>query len=92
MIIDTLANLKEYQKLVPKLPLAIEKMHTLKTWQAGEKYAFDGGYLFFQTGTTKPEAVAQFETHQKYVDVQVLLAGSEYVAWNAPANLTEVTP
>lgn len=92
MIIDTLANLKHYQKLLPNLLTAIEKMRSLKDWQAGEKYYFEGGFVFFQEGETKPMAEAQFEAHRKYIDVQVVLKGQECLAWSELSELTEIIP
>ena len=92
MIIDAFENLGKYKDLLPNLTVALEKMNSMKNGEVGEKYAFSGGYVFFQEGMTKPLAEAQFETHQKYVDVQVVLEGSEYLAWNKIDDLIENAP
>lgn len=92
MIIDAFENLENYQNILPNLIVALDKMKSVKNWVAGEKYAFSGGYVFFQEGVTKPLAEAQFEAHKKYIDVQVVLEGAEYLAWNKIDDLVETIP
>lgn len=90
MIIDTLDQLEKYQKLLPNLSQGLEVLHQVQKPQLDQRYPFDGGFVFFQEGQTKPLEEAQFEAHRLYVDVQVVLAGSEYLAWSKLADLTEM--
>lgn len=92
MIIDHAANLSQYTKLFPAISAALEAMKQIEHQTPGENYFFEGGYFFFQKGITKPLEDAQFEAHRKYADIQIVLAGEEYVAWNKLADLTEVLP
>ena len=92
MIIDAFENLKNYENLLPNLTAALNKMKSVKNWVAGEKHEFSGGFVFFQEGVTKPLAEAQFEAHKKYIDVQVVLEGAEYLAWNRIDDLIETAP
>ncbi len=41
--------------------------------------------MFFQEGTTNHIDEGTFEAHKRYIDIQIVLDGSEYVAW-APIN------
>ncbi len=58
------------------------------------EYAIDGETVFARVMTyeTKMSADAFPETHQKYVDIQVVLAGEERIFWNALDDLTIKTP
>lgn len=81
MIIDKIDRLTDYQALLPKLPqaLAAVKEHQ-DSFEEGVRYPFDGGVVFFQKGETKPLSEAQFEAHRKFIDVQLVLEGAEYMA------------
>lgn len=92
MIIDTVTNLTHYTKLFPNISEALEAMNEIKQPEFDKKYSFKGGYFFFQEGTTKPIAEALFEAHRKYVDLQIVLKGEEYLAWNKIDDLTETIP
>lgn len=92
MIIDKIDRLSTYKALLPAIEPALAKFDSLTDWEEGVRYPFDGGFVFFQSGQTKALADAQFESHQKYVDVQLILAGSEYVALEDLANLKTLIP
>ncbi len=49
----------------------------------------DGMYAMVSAYTTKPPEEAVFEAHQKYIDIQALVAGEEAIEW-APANTLRV--
>ncbi|WP_404330301.1 YhcH/YjgK/YiaL family protein [Mesobacillus maritimus] len=84
MIIDLTENLGEYRSLNPRIANGLEKLNEVEL-DYTKRFDFDGGYLFFQEGTTTPIDEGTFEAHKKYMDVQIVLDGSEYVAW-APIN------
>jgi biofilm protein TabA len=84
VIIDLIENLDEYRSLNPKIARGLEKLNEVEI-DYKKRFDFDGGYLFFQEGTTNPIDEGTFEAHKKYMDIQIVLDGSEYVAW-APIN------
>lgn len=45
-----------------------------------------------QEGTTKSMNEGTFEAHRKYIDIQILVEGSEDVAWAELSDLTEEIP
>ncbi|MGT2929485.1 YhcH/YjgK/YiaL family protein [Streptococcus dentasini] len=93
MIIDRMERLEKYAAVLPHLTPALEAMETYKdSWETGVRYPFDGGVVFFQKGSTKPLVQAQFESHKKYIDVQIILAGAEYAALEDLSNLSVAIP
>lgn len=80
MIIDLIENLNEYRSLNPKIAEGLEKLNEVEI-AYHKRFDFDGGYLFFQEGTTTPIDEGTFEAHKKYMDIQMVLDGSEYIAW-----------
>lgn len=92
MIIERIERLEHYQSILPNLDKALTTMQGIAEWKEGERYPFDGGFLFFQSGNTKPLSEAQFEAHRKYIDIQVVLKGSEYVALEDLSNLSVAIP
>lgn len=92
MIIDDFANIRQYTRLLPHIPQALGKLDGIVEPKSGEKYEFEGGFLFFQEGETKPLTEALYEAHRKYADLQILLKGEEYLAWSKLEDLREVLP
>lgn len=84
MIVDSIGNVGEYISLNPKIANGLEKLNEVEM-EYHKRFDFDGGYLFFQEGITTPIDEGTFEAHRKYIDIQMVLDGSEYVAW-APIN------
>jgi YhcH/YjgK/YiaL family protein len=84
VIFDLIENLDEYKSLNPKFANGLEKLNEVEI-DYNKRFDFDGGYLFFQEGTTNHIDEGTFEAHKKYIDIQIVLDGSEYVAW-APIN------
>lgn len=81
MIYDTLANLKAYQGLQPELYRALELLTQIDfaTLPDG-KYEVDGEKLFYQLSTyDSREENDTPEAHRKYIDVQFLVSGQEWV-------------
>lgn len=88
MIFDLIENLVEYNSLNPKIGNGLKKFNEIEI-DYNKQFEFDGGYLFFQEGTTTHIDEGTFEAHKKYIDIQIVLDGSEYVAW-APIDQLEV--
>lgn len=91
MIIDSIHNIMKYEALLPNLKAGMEAVRGLTELETG-RYEFPGGYFMVQKGTTRPIAEGTFEAHRKYIDVQILMEGSEEVAWEDIRNLVTVVP
>lgn len=80
MIIDKINNILLYKALIPNLEAGVNAIKQLETFEEG-KYTFEGGYFLIQKGETKPMEEGTFEAHRKYIDVQIVVDGSEEIAW-----------
>ncbi|MDO4340284.1 MAG: YhcH/YjgK/YiaL family protein [Eubacteriales bacterium] len=89
MIIDSIDNIMFYQDILPNLKAGMAALNSKKEWKPG-RYEFEGGYFMIQEGVTKPMEEGSFETHRKYIDVQILLKGCEELAWKDCKDLTTV--
>lgn len=80
MVLESLRRLQSgewaYPALAPALACLQQHLH-----DAPGRYSFDGGFLLLQQGTTRDVADGEFEAHRAYLDVQVLLEGTECLAW-----------
>ena len=89
MIIDTLENAEKYISLNQKFKTVFDylKTHDLSTMECGS-YEIDNRNLFFnlQEGETKPEQ--KLEAHKKYIDIQVVVKGEEYMGYTNIKNTT----
>ncbi len=91
MIIDHVDRLMEYKDLLPNLKEGLDAIRALPEAKVG-RYEFDGGYFMVQQGQTKPIQEGTFEAHRKYIDVQMILEGSEELAWEDIRALKTVIP
>lgn len=86
MIIDTLENASRYSGLHPLFAKAFDyiKMTGLEQTEPG-KYDIDGENLkavfMNKKGMSAAESIAKFECHNKNIDIQLCLAGSESIGW-----------
>lgn len=81
MIVDSIDNIMLYAPLLNNLKEGVEAVKALPNLEEG-RYEFEGGWFMVQKGETKPFSEGTFEAHRKYVDVQIVLAGAEEIAWN----------
>jgi YhcH/YjgK/YiaL family protein len=95
VIYDRLENLPAYTALAPEvMPEIIEFLGKCGEGKIAEgRYELNGDKLFVnvQSYATKTFNPDMLEYHQNYVDVQLLLAGSETLYYE-PAGTAEVTP
>lgn len=91
MIIDSIRNIMKYEALLPNLKAGMEAVRGLTKLETG-RYEFPGGYFMVQKGATRPIEEGTFEAHRKYIDVQILMEGSEEVAWEDIRNLVTMVP
>lgn len=88
MILDVLENAGRYLALNKGFVKAIEFLRRadLKELPA-EKYELDGDRVYamvsYDHGRKKGDAL--LETHEKYIDIQLVLAGTDNMGWKAKA-------
>ena len=89
MIIDVLANSEKYEKLNDNFKIVFDylKSHNLKEMDLG-RHEIKGSELYFnlQEGETKP--TQKLEAHKKYIDIQVVIKGEEYMGYTNISNTT----
>lgn len=92
MIIDWVEKIPEYYKRLPGLENGVKCIEEHPDWAPGH-YEFDGGYVMYQEGETKPLDAGTFESHVKYIDVQIMREGAAwYTLWNRVVSLEEAIP
>ncbi len=89
MIVDKIDNILFYKPMVNNLEAGINAINEVDNLEEG-KYTFEGGYFMIQKGHTKPMEEGTFEAHRKYVDVQIVIEGSEEIAWADISELNTV--
>lgn len=94
MIIDSLENAERYLSVHPLFEQAFEylKAKDLTLLEDGKFDIADGikGILSTKTGKTEAEALEKFECHNKYIDIQLCISGTETVAWKPRAKCEAV--
>lgn len=90
MIIDKLENISNY----PQIPeYVVNFIKGLSEDTECMRYdLIDEDFVNVETYTTKLLSDAKFETHNNYVDVQLLLDGCERIYVNSREGLSEVAP
>jgi len=92
MIIDTLAHAGVYRRLSPSLAEALRFLqHKNLAALADGRFELeaDGEFASVESYTTKPVKEKRGEAHRKYVDLQVVIAGAEWMGC-APIETLEV--
>lgn len=93
MIMDKLEHFGYYQRCVPQLWDAVRFAERVqKEHLPVGKYLVGKDFAFVQEGQTRSFEEADFETHDKYLDVQILLDGNEMWEYADKAELTVKTP
>ena len=85
MIIDTIANASKYFSVHPLFSKAFEfiKQTDLVNAPDGRSDIAEGLKAIFsnKTGMTAEASVAKFECHNKHIDIQVCIKGTETIGW-----------
>lgn len=89
MITDKIENIDIYSN-IPDIAKDFIK-HLTKDAKLGRVNLSDNIYVNIETYKTKIPADAQFESHNKYIDIQILLKGSELISYTDKAVLTVKT-
>ncbi len=93
MVLDYLSHYEMYCPLVPNLKEGMEFVQTLKDaapgqyWKEGSKI-----YCNVQEGVTADYTDDDMETHEQYLDVQIVFRGREVFQWEERGKLTVKTP
>ena len=85
MIIDTLANADKYASIHPLFAAAFIYFNSidLATIEPGTYEVSDGlkAIVSDKPGKTAEESIAKFECHNKNIDIQLCIRGTETIAW-----------
>jgi YhcH/YjgK/YiaL family protein len=95
MIVDRIENARLYLPLHGQFKKAFGVLADPALAQKpDDRYSVDGDDLFYmvQQYTTKPVDLTRFESHRKYIDIQVLLAGQELLGYAPTAGLEVTVP
>lgn len=92
MVLDYYKNYKRYTSLVPNLEEGMTFVKTLLEKTEGRYEAEHGIYAMVQAGKTSDISSDRLETHEKYLDVQIVLAGREIFEWEEASGLEEEAP
>lgn len=89
MIICNWSDIARYRDVIPGLQAAIDFVSNLNHRTPGT-YPIENGRVMLQKGTTHPLANSKAEAHRKFLDIQLVLDGSEYCGWEKTEALTQV--
>lgn len=82
MIVDCIERLQQYSRNVPEIYEAIKFAEKVKKENIPVgKYPLTNGFVLVQEGNTRPFEEGDFEVHRKYLDIQILVSGTEYVEY-----------
>ena len=94
MILDDLKNAPRYDKLHEGFSLGFEFLlrPDLASLDSG-KYELDGEHLFalINRDPGRGHAGARLEAHRRYIDIQLLVDGSEEIGWRPTAECQALT-
>ena len=82
MIIDKLINSEKYECLHKNFKEVFDyiKSHNLLTMECG-KYELKNNEVFFNLQEYETKPTQKLEAHKKYIDIQVLVSGKEYMGY-----------
>ena len=89
MIICSWKDICRYASVIPWLEEAVEFVGNLKTREPGT-YPLRHGKVMLQKGTTRPMEDVKAEAHRKYLDIQLVLEGTEWCGWAKTEELSLV--
>lgn len=95
MIADNFSNLSRYESAVPRLGEVARFLSglDLSALKIGRyDIAGDDVYMNVMEYETLPEADRKWESHRKYIDVQIILRGSEYMGYCPAAAFGDIDP
>ena len=91
MVTDRLANAALYRSLSPRIATALDYVaHTDFTMIADGRCDIDGDHIFalVQRYSSKPLSEGRWEAHRKYIDLQLVVSGTEQIGYVSIDQLT----
>lgn len=92
MIVDEIKNYEMYASLINNLEEGMNFAQTLIPLPEGRYEAEHGIFALVQENMTTDITDNHFESHQKYLDVQIVVDGCEEIAWANRKRLEVETP
>jgi len=91
MIIDRISNAHLYEHLSPRIKRAFDYLRrTDLAALAPGRYDIDGDtlYVMLSQYETKPRTQGAWEAHRRYIDLQVVIQGTEQIGYSHLSRLT----
>lgn len=90
MIIDNLANADKYTSLHKDFKLVFDflKNNNLETMDCAKNIQIRGEEVFFNLDEYETKPTQKLEAHKKYIDIQVVVTGEEYMGYTNIENTT----
>lgn len=93
MILDRVERYGQYGRCIPEIYEVIKFAEKVKKENTPVgKYPIQNGFILVQEGETRKFDEADFEVHRKYIDIQILVSGTEYVEYADMQDLTTKVP
>lgn len=95
MILDLLENLEKYKYIIPqydKIAAFLQENNLNEMPEGKHKISDDYAFILLQNYSTKPESEIEWESHKKYIDIQIVLDGEEYIVYTPALYLTIKNP
>ncbi|HEU0054797.1 MAG TPA: YhcH/YjgK/YiaL family protein [Longimicrobium sp.] len=94
MILTTLDDAHLFAPLAPGIAAGVEWLRAFDPATADGRYDIDGDEVFALVSSyeTGPATEKRFETHRRYLDIQLVAAGAERMLHIAAEGLTVETP
>lgn len=91
MIVDKIEKLKLYKEIPSEVVQFLSELD-INNIKLGKRVLSDCIYVNIEEYNTKDIEVASFESHDKYIDIQLLLKGSENIYYASRDNLSIKVP
>lgn len=91
MIVDKIEKLKLYKEIPSEVVQFLSELD-INNIKLGKRVLSDCIYVNIEEYNTKDIEVASFESHDKYIDIQLLLKGSENIYYASRDNLSVKVP
>ena len=88
MILDRIERFQQYSRSIPEIYEVMKFAEKVKKENIPVgKYTIQNGFILVQEGTTRQYDDADFEVHREYIDIQILICGTEYMEY---ADMTDL--
>ena len=90
MIIDNLTNAEKYISLHKDFKLVFDYLNNnnLETMECAKNIQIRGNEVFFNLDEYETKPTQKLEAHKKYIDIQVVITGEEYMGYINIENTT----